>query len=224
MNVKKWVRRTVLAMVMLASISDSNAQQPAFYNDIQALKKKDSIAYPAPKSILFTGSSSFTKWTNVQEAFPEFSIVNRAFGGSTLPDLIRYADEVIIPYRPKQVVVYCGDNDLASSDSITPEIVLQRFTTLFENIRRSLPKTHILYVSIKPSPSRERLMPKMVAANELIRAFLKKKKRTAFADVYHPMLLENGKPDPTLFVADNLHMNDKGYVIWKRVLQPYLKK
>ncbi len=200
------------------------AQQPPFYNEVQALLKKDNFEHPAPNSILLTGSSSFTKWTDVQQYFPGYKIVNRAFGGSTIPDLIRYADEVIIPYQPKQVVIYCGDNDLASSDNITPEMVRNRFLQLFDHIRHKLPKTHILYVAIKPSPSRERLMPKMVVANMLIEAYLKTAVNAAFADVYHPMLLPNGKANPTLFIEDNLHMNAAGYAIWQKVLKPYLLK
>jgi lysophospholipase L1-like esterase len=219
----KFLEVLIVAAVLLVSTATIYAQ-PAFYKDVQALKSKDSAAFPPRNAILFTGSSSFTKWTGVQDSFPKYNIINRAFGGSSLPDLIRYADDVILPYQPKQVVIYCGDNDLASSDSITPQIVTDRFIRLFNLIRSRLPKTHILYVSIKPSPSRERLMPKMVETNTMIKNFLKKQRRTSFADVYSKMLLADGKPNPELFIVDNLHMNEKGYAIWKDVLKPYLKK
>ena len=214
----------LIAALLLVRQVDVVAQTAPFYNDIQKLKQKDSASYPAPNSILFTGSSSFTKWTDVQQYFPGYPIVNRAFGGSTIPDLIRYVNDVILPYKPSQVVIYCGDNDLASSDTVTPAIVRDRFVQLFNIIRGSLPNAHVLYVSIKPSPSRERLMPKMEAANSLIKEFLSTQKATAFADVYSKMLLPNGKPDPSLFIADNLHMNSKGYDIWQKVLAPYLLK
>ncbi len=200
------------------------AQQAPFYNDVIALKKKDSTAFPAKNSILFTGSSSFTKWTDVQDYFPGVKITNRAFGGSTLLDLIHYADEVILPYQPKQVAIYCGENDLAFGKNVTPQMVLTRFTTLFGIIRNRYPQIPVLFVSLKPSPSRAALMPEMVETNHLIKSFLKKKKHTAFADVYTKMLLPDGSPDPTLFVADNLHMNAKGYAIWQKVLAPYLVK
>lgn len=217
----------IILFTFLLSVPVLQSQQvasPPFYNDVAALKQKDKASFPKPNSILFTGSSSFTKWTDVQAAFPGYAIVNRAFGGSTLTDLIRYANEVIIPYKPRQIIIYCGDNDLASSDTVTPQVVLTRFTQLFTLIRSKLPLTHIVYVSIKPSPSRERLMPKMVQANILVANFLRNKKYTAFADVYTPMLLSDGKPNPAFFVEDNLHMNAKGYAIWQTVLQPYLLK
>ncbi|WP_018614423.1 GDSL-type esterase/lipase family protein [Segetibacter koreensis] len=198
--------------------------QPAFYSDIQKFKKQDSASFPPKNAILFVGSSSFTKWQDVQSYFPNYTIINRGFGGSTLPDVIRYAKDVITPYHPKEVVIYCGDNDLALSGTITPQIVLNRFKTLFHIIRSNLPKANIAFVSIKPSPSRKQLMVKMEQTNRLVKSFLKKQKNTSFIDVYHPMLMPDGKPIPQIFIEDSLHMNEKGYAIWKKAIQPYLIK
>ena len=82
------------------------AQAP-FYNDIQQFKKQDSIHFPGKQQILFVGSSSFTKWTDIQDYFPSYPIINRGFGGSSLPDVIHYADDIIFPYQPKQIIIYC---------------------------------------------------------------------------------------------------------------------
>src|SRR5215212_5979235 len=106
--------------------------QPAFYADILKFKKQDSISIPPKNAIVLVGSSSFTKWLDVQSYFPQYKIINRGFGGSKLPDVIRYANDIIIPYHPKQVIIYCGDNDLASSDTVTPQMVTNRFKTLFQ--------------------------------------------------------------------------------------------
>ena len=214
--------RLIVGFILLAHVV--NAQdKPAFYEDIQRFKKQDSVQMPPPGQILFIGSSSFTKWQNVQEDFPGYKIINRGFGGSSLPDLTRYVNDIVFPYKPKQIVIYCGDNDLASSDKVTPDTVLERFRQLFILIRSKLPRVSIAYVSIKPSPSRQQLMPKMLAANMLIREFLRKKTRTAYIDVYNKML-SNGEPIPDIFVEDRLHMNEKGYAIWKAAIEPYLKK
>lgn len=214
---------TVFVLVFWGlSISRSYGQGIPFHNDIEAFKKRDSIQPPPQHVILFTGSSSFTKWTDVATYFPGYTIINRGFGGSTIPDVIRYAEDVIFPYQPKQVVIYCGDNDLASSDTVTAQVVYARFLQLYQLIRSRMKKVDILYVSIKPSPSRERLMPRMVEANQLIGDFLGKQKHAAFADVYHPMLNADGHPMEDLFLGDKLHMNPKGYAIWQKVIQPYL--
>jgi lysophospholipase L1-like esterase len=216
--------KLLIAALLLISTFYKAVSQPAFQDEIQAFKKQDRVSPPPANAILFVGSSSFRKWTDVQSYFPGYTIINRGFGGSVLPDVIRYAKDIIIPYQPKQVLIYCGDNDLASSDSITPQIVAARFKQLFYVIRNALPKTRVSFVSIKPSPSRERLMPKMKQANSLIKSFLAKEKNTSYIDVYNPMLLPNGKPKPDLFLEDNLHMNEKGYAIWQKAIQPFLIK
>lgn len=225
MNRIAFLQKLPLVLVLLFSALALQAQQPRFWKDIQAFKKQDSIAPPPKNAILFVGSSSFTYWKDVQDYFPGYTIINRGFGGSTLAELIHYADDVIFPYKPKQVVIYCGENDLASSNSITADTVLARFKTLYGMIRSKLgKKVNVVYVSMKPSVSRVHLMPEMDKGNTLIRKFLKKERNTAYADVYHKMLNANGQPMPDIFIHDKLHMNAKGYAIWQKVLQPLLIK
>jgi lysophospholipase L1-like esterase len=200
------------------------AQTPPFYDDIQAFKKNDSISFPPRHVILFVGSSSFTNWTDVQDYFPKYKIINRGFGGSTLQDVIRYTADVIDPYHPKQILIYCGENDLASSDTVTAAMVLMRFKKLFTIIRQHHPSTPVAFVSLKPSPSRKHLWTKMIRSNQLIKNYLSTKKRTAFIDVYHKMFNKDGTVMQDIFIEDNLHMNAKGYAIWQKAIQPYLIK
>lgn len=217
-------RKLYIVFLLLFIGLFTKAQQSPFYADIQAFKKQDSVQAPPNNAILLIGSSSFTLWKDVQTYFPGYVLLNRGFGGSSLPDLIRYADAIIFPYQPKQIIIYCGENDLASSDTVTASMVVDRFKTLFGMIRAKLPTTPVAFVSLKPSPSRQHLMTKMVAANNEIRKYLKTKPRTAFIDVYHAMLTKEGLPISTIFVEDNLHMNAQGYAIWKQVIKPYLLK
>jgi lysophospholipase L1-like esterase len=211
-------------LFVAASLFTCNCIAQPFIGEILEFKKQD-VANPPPSNpILFVGSSSFRKWTDVANYFPGYTILNRGFGGSTFPDVIRYASDIIYPYHPKQVVIYCGDNDLASSESVTADSVFERFKVLFELIRNNLPNENILFVSIKPSPSRARLMKKMEQANLLIQTYLSIQQKTAFADVYHKMLNADGTVMKDIFLEDNLHMNPKGYAIWQKVIQPYLLK
>ncbi|MBX3256808.1 MAG: G-D-S-L family lipolytic protein [Chitinophagaceae bacterium] len=200
------------------------AQEPPFYKDIQQFKQQDSVHFPAKKSILFIGSSSFTMWRDVQDYFPGYTIINRGFGGSTLPDLIRYVDDIVVPYKPRQVVIYCGENDIASSDTITAETVAQRFVTLFEAVRQVYPKMPIAFISMKPSPSRERFLPKLQSANQQIKEYIATQREAAYIDIYPYMMHENGSPRKALFLGDMLHMNKSGYLIWQYAISPYLKK
>ena len=211
-------------LLLVATLAFTNCIAQPFSDEIREFKKQDSIHFPPKHAILFLGSSSFRKWEDVQKYFPGYTIINRGFGGSTIPDAMRYLNEIVFPYEPKQVVIYEGDNDLASSDNITADSVLNRFEKLFSLIRKHLPNTAIAFVSIKPSPSREKLMPEMQEANSMIKDFLSHQKNAAFIDVYHGMLNKDGTPDKSLFIGDELHMNDKGYHIWQRIIKPYLLK
>lgn len=213
---------SILVFFSLGTLAQEN--NPPFWNDIQAFKKQDSVHFPGTGKILFVGSSSFTLWKDVQNQFPGYPIINRGFGGSTLADVIRYREDVIFKYKPKQVVIYCGENDLALSDTMTVNTVVTRFKQLFFLIRAKFSQVPIIYISMKPSPSRKHLMPKYENANKLIQLFLRLQKGTVFIDVYHKMLNRDGTPLPDIFTADNLHMNAKGYAIWKKEIKPHLLK
>ena len=202
----------------------------AFWNDIQNFKKQDSILFPPKNAILLIGSSSFTMWKDVQNYFPGYTIVNRGFGGSTLSDQIRYANDIIFPYEPKQIVIYCGENDLASSDTVTSAMVVDRFRRLFGIIREKT-SASVAYISMKPSPSRRHLFPKMLEANKLIKDFILANNNligntspSTYIDVNSKMLNALGEPIPEIFLDDSLHMNEKGYAIWKKEIEPYLIK
>lgn len=209
---------------LLFSFTKINAQHPPFYSNIQKFKSQDSAHFPPKKAILFIGSSSFTKWTDVQDYFPGYTIINRGFGGSSLPDVIRYADDIIFPYKPRQIVIYCGENDFAASDTVTAALVYERFKHLFSLIRDKLPQASIAFISMKPSPSRRKNWPKIEECNLLIKKYLKKKKNTSFIDVYHKMLNKDGSAIGEIFTKDSLHINAKGYKMWQKAIEPYLKK
>src|SRR6476646_4671462 len=220
---KSKMKKIKIALLFLFFVGTLIGQEkPPFWDDIQAFKHQDSGQAPPQHAILFVGSSSFTKWTDVQNYFPGYTIINRGFGGSSLPDLIRYENDVIFKYKPKQIVMYCGENDLAASDTVTAKMVFDRFKKLFTDIRKRFSNIPFVYISIKPSPSRWQLREKMIAANNQIESFLAKKKNTVFLDVYHKMLGPNGTPIKDIYVEDNLHMNAKGYSIWKKEMQPHL--
>lgn len=211
-------KKIIFAIALFISIN-SFAQKVPFYNDIQAFKKEDSLKAPIKNAVLFIGSSSFTKWTSLQQDFPTIPVLNRAFGGSTLLDVIRFEEEVIFKYNAGKIVIYCGENDLASSETITPTEVFNRFKILYEDIRKQQPKVPIVYVSIKPSISRWNMKERQIETNKLIEAFINKERNIVFVNIWDKMLDENGNPKKDIFSSDNLHMNEKGYEIWIAALK-----
>nr|WP_294906527.1 GDSL-type esterase/lipase family protein [uncultured Lacibacter sp.] len=220
---KRFTLSIALTFIVLAANAQNKEPFP-FWNEVQKFKTADSIAFPASNQILLIGSSSFTLWKDVQTYFPDRKILNRAFGGSTLTDVIRYRYDVIFPYQPKQIVIYCGENDFASSDTVTVELVTQRFIALFNYIRAKYKNVPVVYVSMKPSPSRMHLLEKYKEGNKRIHAYLATRPNTRFVDVYNAMLTSTGEPMPDIFLKDNLHMNAKGYAIWKTKLEKVLLK
>src|SRR5690554_4443375 len=220
---KKVVLNILLGLSFLFYANVIQAQEVRFSRDIQAFKKQDSIKAPPQNAILLIGSSSFTNWKNVQSDFPDYSIINRGFGGSTLQDLIYHFDDIVIPYNPKQVIIYCGENDFAESDTVSSATVFNRFKKLYSMLRTSLGDVDIAYVSNKPSPSRQHLLSKMAEANRLIENFITKENNIEYIDVFSEMLEKDGSPKKEIFLEDQLHMNEKGYAIWINVIKPYLK-
>ena len=179
-------------------------------------------ANPPPKgAILFAGSSSIVKWTTLKTDFPGKFILNRGFGGSELSDLLHYADRIVIPYAPSRIVIYGGENDLQQGQ--TAAAVHATFRALCEKIHATLPKTRIAFISLKPSPSRPKILPAVIEANRLIAAECARDPRRAFIDIYPAMLDADGQPRRELFVADMLHLNADGYAVWRPLVAPFLE-
>jgi lysophospholipase L1-like esterase len=213
--------RLMLCLLLFSVVAKT---QP-FANSIAAFKKQDSISPPGANQILFVGSSSFTNWKDVQDYFPEHKIINKGFGGSTLTDVIYYADQIIIPYHPKQVIIYCGENDIAGDTLVSGKTVFKRFKALYKIVRNKLGNVPIAYISMKPSPSRWHLRSKMITGNNHIQKFLSKKNRNGqYVSVWDAMLAANGEPALEIFLEDKLHMNKAGYVIWQKIIEPFLIK
>ncbi|HOX57921.1 MAG TPA: SGNH/GDSL hydrolase family protein [Candidatus Paceibacterota bacterium] len=178
---------------------------------------------PPPKDgVLFIGSSSIRRWTNIASAFPGHKVINRGFGGSQLADSVAFAGRIVTPYRPRLVLLYAGDNDIAGGKS--PETVLADFKAFVGKIHAALPRTRIGYIAIKPCPSRERFLDQVRKTNRLIRDHCGTDERLVFADVFTPMLTAEGKPRADLCVKDMLHLNEQGYELWASVLRPLVDK
>ncbi len=194
-----------------------------FWQDIQNFKKTDQETPPPKDAILFIGSSSFTRWTDIADYFPDKVIINRGFGGSRLTDLNYFADDLLAPYQPKQIIIYCGENDFADNHQLKAQEVVNRYKAFYKKIREWFPDIEVDYISMKYSPIREAIWPQMKIANKKIAAFMKKETNAEFIDVTKAMQDANGNVRKDIFVEDMLHFKPEGYQIWKQVIYPYLK-
>ncbi len=181
----------------------------------------DQTNAPPPGCIVFVGSSSIRLWTNLAQDFPKLPVVNRGFGGSQIADAVNFADRIIIPYRPRQVLLYSGSNDIAAGKD--PELVFGDFVAFVKKINKALPDTEIAVISVNPSKSRWKDDGKVRRLNALTAEYCRAHRMT-FINNYPLMLGADGLPNNDLFRADGLHMNPKGYAIWRQAIEPHLKR
>jgi lysophospholipase L1-like esterase len=212
--------RFVLTLLLVLGAGAALAQTNRWEADIAAFEAKDRTNPPPKEAILFIGSSSIRLWKTLEHDFPEHKVINRGFGGSEIGDSVRFADRIVVPYRPKLVVMYAGGNDINAGKS--PEQVAADFKAFVEKVRASLPRTRIAYISIAPNSARWAQVDRVKRANELVREFTRTTSNLTFIDVFPHMLGEDGQPRPEIFVEDRLHMNERGYALWTKLVRPAL--
>lgn len=219
------MRRFLVLVISTLILSSAAAQYPRasmWANTMANFAAADASGVPSGV-VLFAGSSTFTMWSSLATDFPQSKVLNRAFGGSMMTDLLYYFGQVVAPYSPRQVVLYEGDNDLHETGKTADEF-FEDVVTMCRLINVYYPNARILLVSIKPSPSRKATFPKYEAANALMKSYAGKYSHIDYADTWTPMLKTDGTPDTSYFLTDMLHMNASGYAVWKNVLEPFLLK
>ena len=193
--------------------------------DIKKFLEWDSKNSFPDDAVLFVGSSSVRIW-KTNEAFPEYKVINRGFGGSQVSDLLNYYDKIVLKYKPSVIVLYSGDNDTAVGKS--SEIIISDYQTFIDRTHEKLPGTPIVILSIKPSGARWNLWPRMEKTNSMLSILAGKYKQVYYLDLAGCLLDKDGMPEKDYFLGDNLHMNEKGYHTWNtrlgKVLDGILKQ
>jgi len=189
---------------------------------IKKFEEQDKVTPPPQNAIVFIGASSIVRW-QLPEAFPELGAkaINRGFGGSLAADSTRYADRIVIPYKPRIVVFYAGDNDVEANH--TPEQIAGDFSAFERKVHAALPQTQIVFISIKPSIRRWPWIEQIKAANALVKQYCATHPNLKYVDIVPQMLGADGKPRPEMLVSDGLHMTPEGYKVWNAAIKPLLK-
>jgi lysophospholipase L1-like esterase len=213
--VMTWAGSTPASMVQPAEA----AQSRSWESDMRKFEEEDRRS-PLPRNeIVFIGSSSIVRW-DLEQWFPGLKTINRGFGGSVMADSAEYVERAVLPYKPRIVVLYAGDNDIAGG--VTPREVEAQFERFVTKVHGVLPQTKVVVISIKPSLLRWGVVDKMRAANALIKPYCASHGPCDYVDVDPLMLGPDGKPRPELFVQDGLHMTPAGYKIWTAAVLPHL--
>ncbi len=193
-----------------------------FEQEIQAFEAADATNMPQQNAVLFVGSSSIRMWNSLATDFAPMPVINRGFGGSTIPEVNYYAKRIIYKYQPSVIVFYCGDNDLASDDP--PTLAFQNFKKFIGETEKNLKDTPVVFISAKPSPSRWNLWRNYQQFNTMVEQFAKSRPSLRYVDISRTLLDANGQPDPAFFAEDKLHLNSQGYAKWTAALKPVVKE
>jgi lysophospholipase L1-like esterase len=189
--------------------------------EIAEFEAADRVSPPQPGGVVFVGSSSIRLWPHLEADFPEASVLKRGFGGSKLSDVVQYAPRIVLPYHPRLIVLYEGDNDLAENKS--PETVFREFQAFVALVHEALPETRIAFIAVKPSPARWARVAMIRTVNAWVRRYATTDPCVLYVDVFTPMLGPDGLPRRELFVADQLHLNARGYALWRELLMPIVR-
>jgi lysophospholipase L1-like esterase len=206
------------AVQLIAAAGDTLSPASRWESEIRAFEAFDRSNPPPQNAVLFLGSSSIRLWTNLAQSFPGHKVLNRGFGGSQLSDSAALVERLVLPYKPKLVLLYAGDNDIAGGKS--PEQVFADFKTFVQRVHSAIPMMRIGFISIKPSPVRTQYLAQVRAANKLVGDYAASNPKLLFIDVFTALLDQDGRPKAELYRQDGLHLNPAGYAIWSSILKP----
>lgn len=212
----------LLVLLLKAGAADAPAPAPAhrFEKDIAAFEAADLKSPPPKGAILFVGDSTFTRWKAIHEDLPEYTVINRGFGGSQMNDLLYFTDRVVLPYKPRLIVVQEGGNDLHSGRA--PEDVLVDVKAFVEKVQRELPGVPLVIGSLAPSPARWVEIDKRKQLDHLVKEYVATLKGVQFVDFFEAFLGPDGKPREDLFVEDRTHPSALGYQLRVKMIRPFL--
>lgn len=209
-----------LLLLSRVAVAQQTPDPARFADEIRAFSALDQVEMPPPGGVLFVGSSSIRMWESLEEDFPAHRVVGRGFGGSHFSDLLHYADQIVFPYEPRMILVYEGDNDIASGR--TPAHVYGDYREFVGRVRERLPETSVAFIAIKPSVARWDHIDAIRAANQLIEEHAAADSQLMYIDVATPMLGPDGQPREELFIDDGLHLSREGYDLWRDMVASYL--
>jgi lysophospholipase L1-like esterase len=202
------------------SAKSAESDTHRFAKEIDAFMDWDAKNAVPRDCILFVGSSSIRLWQTA-DAFPGLPVVNRGFGGSTIADVNFYSERIVAKYKPRMIVFYAGDNDIAGGKS--PDAVFDDFKQFADFVHGRLKSSRLIYLSIKPSPLRWKFWPKAKEVNGRVKQLADESEQLEYVDLATPLLADDGEPNPNYYRPDRLHLNADGYKVWNKVLAPVLR-
>ena len=219
---------SVFAAVLLgAGLVSAAVAQPRtidptrFEEAILAFEAEAKATMPPESAIVVTGSSSILRWQSMTADLAPLTVIPRGFGGSAMADVLHFVDRLVIPYKPRAVVIYEGDNDTGVF-GVPPLTIASELQQIVSKIHAALPQTRVYVMSVKPSPGRREMWDKAQETNELYKEVVARNDLLTYIDVATPLLRANGEVMDDIFIDDGLHLNEKGTRIWASTVKAVL--
>ena len=190
-----------------------------FEKEIEKFRRFDLRNTFQKKSILFIGSSSIVHWETAV-AFPEFNVINRGFGGASIPEIIHYYPDIIKKYSPSILIVYC-DIDIERGRS--PNKTVDAYKKLIDKVRADFPQLPIVLLSMKPTLIDDFLgkdvRKNKIIANNMLSQYCSFEKNLHYVDITKVMIKPDGSLHADIFLPDGMHMNKLGYTLWNPIIR-----
>jgi lysophospholipase L1-like esterase len=218
---------TSLALAVLSTLlvggrlqAQTAVAENRFENVVRAYEAADRTAPPPQGAILLAGDSQFYRWKTLHEDLPGYTIINRGIDSFTTQDLVFFAGRLVLPYKPRLIVLHVGGNDV--NNGRTPEQVLSAFQAFVREVRAALPAVPIAFSSLTPGPGRWSQAALRKETNLLIKNYVATQPGLMFIDLWDKMLTPDGQPREDLWVEDRIHPNHAGYLIRVGIMKPLL--
>ncbi len=212
-----------LAWQFYGEIQKAQSEDPLVWDKaISALESKTRGLYGPGEGVVFIGSSSIRMWSTLEDDMSPLPVIQHGFGGSKLNDIVYYAERLVNVYQPRAVVVFAGTNDIVPAASKTPQVLLASYQEFVRKIRVDQPALPIFYIGITPSPLRWAVWPIAQSTNQLIEAWSETDPNLHFIDTSGALMGSDGEPNPENYIIDGLHLNKRGYGIWREIIRAQL--
>ena len=193
-------------------------------SDILEFEKNDKINKPPGGAILFIGSSSINLWQSLEKDMAPLPVIKRGFGGAKINDILYYMKRIVIPYKPKIIVFYCGENDISAGRKQTPDEILGNVKKFVFLVHKDLPAAKIYFISLKPSKFLWNMWPVIAEVNSKIEDYTRSDNLLQYIDISKEMFAGKGRIREDLFKEDGLHINAQGYKIWTSIIKPIIER
>ncbi len=221
MNPVRIIALLAIALWAAAGVAaDTNHNFGVWETEVRTYELSDATNPPPKGAVLFVGSSGIRLWKTLARDFPNTAVINRGIGGCEIVDCIHFADRILFPYEPRQIVFRCGGNDIAKGKS--PEAVAEDFKKFVRIVREKLPNTEIVFISWNPTVLRWENAPREEQFNRLVKEFIEATPGLKYVETADMMLDHEGKPRADLLVEDKIHFNAEGYRLLAERVRPFV--